>query len=124
LGKAKIYLRYITVGATQNHKLSELGTEKKRLRAEIEQISNASDIQTDFEKTIKEILGGMDQFEEIFDEEVTSSEKKAFIRRYVGAVKIIPQEKKAMVGWYQLPKPESPVCGIAGARYEPTSSEL
>ena len=65
-----------------------------------------------------------DDFEEVFNDEAPINEKKAFIRRYIGQIKVIPKEKRALVGWYPIPKPSVPILNIAGAGFEPTTFRL
>ena len=98
-----------------NRKLGELSQEKKRLELEIVNLGRNSTSKIDLEKASIEVLAGLEDFEPIFREEAPIDEKKAFVRRYIGAVKVIPQEKKALVGWYPIPRPKSPVSMVAGA---------
>ncbi len=107
-----------------NRKLTELSENKKRFEFEIVKLTNSRKSKIDLEKASKEIIGGLGEFREIFGEEAPVDERKAFIRRYVGTVKIVPQEKKALVGWYPIPKPNSPITTIAGAGFEPTTFRL
>ncbi len=102
-----------------NRKLGELSGEKKRLEAEIVRLKAGSQTGIDLEKASKEILAGLGEFDQIFTEEAPVNEKKTFIRRYVGAVKIVPQEKKALVGWYRLPRPSLPMKLVAGVEVRP-----
>ena len=107
-----------------NRKLTELSDDKKRLEFEIVKLTSSRKSEIDVEKASKEIIGGLSNFREVFNEEAPVDERKAFIRRYVGTVKVLPQEKKALVGWYRLPKPHSPITNIAGAGFEPTTFRL
>ena len=107
-----------------NRKLGELNQEKKRLEIEIVSLGKNSKPKIDLEKASKEVLAGLEDFEPIFREEAPVDEKKAFVRRYIGAVKVIPQEKKVLVGWYPIPRPKSPISIIAGVGFEPTTFGL
>ncbi len=107
-----------------NQKLSKLSNEKKRLEAEIVRLKTSVQTGIDIDKASKEVLSGIKDFEQVFDEEAPVNEKKMFIRRYIGVIKIIPKEKRALVGWYPIPKPRFPVCNIAGARFELTTFRL
>jgi len=107
-----------------NRKLSELSREKARLESEIKRLKGNSKPEIDLEKAFRQILGGIQDFDQIFTEEAPVNEKKAFIRRYIGVVKVIPQEKKALVGWYRLPKPSLPIKMVAGAGFEPATFGL
>ena len=107
-----------------NRKLSELSREKARLESEIKRLKGNSKPEIDLEKAFRQILGGIQDFDQIFTEEASVNEKKAFIRRYIGVVKVIPQEKKALVGWYRLPKPSLPIKMVAGAGFEPATFGL
>ncbi len=99
-----------------NRKLTQLSEEKKRFEFEIVRLTNSRKNEINIEKASQEVFSGLKEFRQIFTEEVAPNEKKEFVRRYVGAVKIIPQEKRALVGWYQLPKPKFPVMNLAGGR--------
>lgn len=110
--------------ALLNRKLTQLSEEKKRIEHKIEQLKNTLKTEIDIEQVSNKILSGLKQFREIFTGEAPVSERKAFIRRYVGIVKVIPQEKRALVGWYRLPKPDSPVMLVAGRGFEPLTSRL
>ena len=107
-----------------NRKITVLSEEKKRLEVEIVSLRANSKTRLDLGKASREVLGGIRDFDQIFTEEASVGEKKAFIRRYIGAVRILPKEKKALVGWYPIPKPSSPVKMVAGAGFEPATFGL
>ncbi len=107
-----------------NRKLSELSNEKKRMEAEIAKLKTQEHSTIDIEKVSKEILGELHNFERIFEEEAPINERKIFIHRYIGAIQVVPKEKKALVGWYSLPKPSSPIRLVAGRGFEPLTSRL
>ena len=107
-----------------NRKITVLSEEKKRLEAEIVRLKANSKTKIDLETASQEVLSGIGDFDQIFTEEASVGEKKAFIRRYIGAVRILPKEKKALVGWYPIPKPSSPVKMVAGAGFEPATFGL
>ncbi|HOW87503.1 MAG TPA: recombinase family protein [Candidatus Omnitrophota bacterium] len=107
-----------------NRKITVLSEEKKRLEVEIVSLKANSKTRIDLEKASREVLSGIRDFDQIFTEEASVGEKKAFIRRYIGAVRILPKEKKALVGWYPIPKPSSPVQMVAGAGFEPATFGL
>ena len=107
-----------------NQKLTELGREKQRLEAEIVSLKSDTRAKVDFEKAAREMLGGLPEFEQVFSDDATVNERKDFIRRYLGAIKVDPDKKEALVGWYPIPKPLSPIKYIAGAGFEPATFGL